>query len=173
MQVSYNGVSPAAAPMGVVFDQQFAPQGFLGGALGSALGGLGGGALGRALGNQNLGRQIGSVAGGVLGGLLPFEAGPQAFPGTYYVPQTACAAGLRAAGLHRRCARRDRCAAWRRDRRPLRQRRPWSDDRRHGGRACPALPAVRGGAGVRAAGLSRRRASSAMRSARSVRRLAA
>jgi hypothetical protein len=75
--------------MGVVVDQNFAPQGIIGGALGSALGGLGGGALGRAFGNQNLGRQIGSVAGGVLGGFLPFEAGPQAYAGTYYVPQTA------------------------------------------------------------------------------------
>jgi hypothetical protein len=89
MQVAYNGATPSVAPMGMVVDQMFAPQGFIGGALGSALGGLGGGALGRALGNQNLGRQIGSVAGGVLGGLLPFEAGPQAYAGTYYVPQTA------------------------------------------------------------------------------------
>ena len=90
MQVAYNGIAPSIAPMGMVADQMFAPQGFIGGALGSALGGLGGGALGRALGNQNLGRQIGSVAGGVLGGLLPFEAGPQqAYAGTYYVPQTA------------------------------------------------------------------------------------
>jgi hypothetical protein len=75
--------------MGMAMDQTFAPQGFLGGALGSALGGLGGGALGRAFGNQNLGRQIGNIAGGVLGGLLPFDAGPQAYAGTYYVPQTA------------------------------------------------------------------------------------
>ncbi|MBG0799179.1 hypothetical protein IYX23_16035 [Methylocystis sp. L43] len=89
MQVAYNGATPSVAPMGMVVDQMFAPQGIIGGALGSALGGLGGGALGRAFGNQNLGRQIGSVAGGVLGGLLPFEAGPQAYAGTYYVPQTA------------------------------------------------------------------------------------
>ncbi|CCJ07377.1 Hypothetical protein BN69_1926 [Methylocystis sp. SC2] len=89
MQMAYNGATPSVAPMGMVADQMFAPQGFIGGALGSALGGLGGGALGRALGNQNLGRQIGSVAGGVLGGLLPFDAGPQAYAGTYYVPQTA------------------------------------------------------------------------------------
>ncbi|MBG0793449.1 hypothetical protein IYY11_08645, partial [Methylocystis sp. H62] len=89
MQVAYNGATPSVAPMGVTMDQMFAPQGFLGGALGSALGGLGGGAIGRAFGNQNLGRQIGNVAGGVLGGLLPFDAGPQAYAGTYYVPQTA------------------------------------------------------------------------------------
>jgi len=89
MQVAYNGATPSAAPMGMNVDQMFAPQGVIGGALGSALGGFGGGALGRALGNQNLGRQIGSIAGGVLGGLLPFEAGPQAYAGTYYVPQTA------------------------------------------------------------------------------------
>ncbi len=90
MQVAYNGTAPSVAPMGMVADQMFAPQGFIGGALGSALGGLGGGALGRALGNQNLGRQIGNIAGGVLGGLLPFDAGPQqAYAGTYYVPQTA------------------------------------------------------------------------------------
>ncbi|MGE0196522.1 MAG: hypothetical protein AB7P48_12970, partial [Methylocystis sp.] len=89
MQVAYNGATPSVAPMGMVVDQMFAPQGFIGGALGSALGGLGGGAVGRALGNQNLGRQIGSVAGGVLGGLLPFEAGPQPYAGAYYVPQTA------------------------------------------------------------------------------------
>jgi len=89
MQVAFNGATPTVAPMGVVVDQNFAPQGIIGGALGSALGGLGGGALGRAFGNQNLGRQIGSVAGGVLGGFLPFEAGPQAYAGTYYVPQTA------------------------------------------------------------------------------------
>jgi hypothetical protein len=89
MQMAYNGATPSVAPMGVTMDQMFAPQGFIGGALGSALGGLGGGAIGRAFGNQNLGRQIGNVAGGVLGGLLPFEAGPQAYAGTYYVPQTA------------------------------------------------------------------------------------
>ncbi|MEF3366748.1 hypothetical protein V3H18_09405 [Methylocystis sp. 9N] len=90
MQVAYNGITPSAAPVGIVVDPQFGPQGFFGGALGSALGGLGGGALGRALGNQNLGRQIGSVAGGVLGGLLPFEAGPQQ-PVYYapYAPQSA------------------------------------------------------------------------------------
>ncbi|MDP3553229.1 hypothetical protein [Methylocystis sp.] len=87
--MAYNGATPSVAPMGVTMDQMFAPQGFIGGALGSALGGLGGGAIGRAFGNQNLGRQIGNVAGGVLGGLLPFEAGPQAYAGTYYVPQTA------------------------------------------------------------------------------------
>ncbi|TXT45706.1 MAG: hypothetical protein FD139_1314, partial [Methylocystaceae bacterium] len=89
MQMAYNGATPSVAPMGVTMDQMFAPQGFIGGALGSALGGLGGGAIGRAFGNQNLGRQIGNVAGGVLGGLLPFEAGPQAYAGTYYVAQTA------------------------------------------------------------------------------------
>ncbi len=60
IQVAYNEMTPAAAPMGIVVDQQLAPQG-----------------------------QIGSVAGGVLGGLLPFEAGPQAYPGTYWLPQTA------------------------------------------------------------------------------------
>jgi hypothetical protein len=89
MQVAYNGATPSVAPMGVTMDQMFAPQGVIGGALGSALGGLGGGAIGRAFGNQNLGRQIGNIAGGVLGGLLPFDAGPQAYAGTYYVPQSA------------------------------------------------------------------------------------
>ncbi len=57
-------------------DQQFAPQGFLGGMFGAPLGGLLGRGIGGLLGNSQLGNQIGQIAGGIGGSLLPFGADP-------------------------------------------------------------------------------------------------
>ncbi len=57
-------------------EQQFAPQGFLGGILGAPLGGLIGRGIGGLLGNSQLGGQIGQFAGGIGGSLLPFGADP-------------------------------------------------------------------------------------------------
>lgn len=57
-------------------EQQFAPQGFLGGMFGAPLGGMIGRGIGGLLGNANLGGQIGQVAGGLGGSMLPFGADP-------------------------------------------------------------------------------------------------
>jgi hypothetical protein len=57
-------------------EQQFAPQGFLGGMFGAPLGGLIGRGIGGLFGNQHLGGQIGQFAGGIGGSLLPFGADP-------------------------------------------------------------------------------------------------
>lgn len=57
-------------------EQQYAPQGFLGGMFGAPLGGMIGRGIGGLLGNANLGGQIGQVAGGLGGSMLPFGADP-------------------------------------------------------------------------------------------------
>ena len=56
--------------------QQYAPQGFLGGLLGAPLGGLIGRGIGGIFHNPGLGSQIGQFAGGIGGSLLPFGADP-------------------------------------------------------------------------------------------------
>ena len=57
-------------------EQQYAPQGFLGGLLGAPLGGLIGKGIGGLFGNAQMGNKIGQWAGGVGGALLPFGADP-------------------------------------------------------------------------------------------------
>jgi hypothetical protein len=57
-------------------EQQFAPQGFLGGLFGAPLGGLIGRGVGGLFGNPHLGNQIGQFAGGIGGALLPLGVDP-------------------------------------------------------------------------------------------------
>lgn len=61
---------------GIGTEQQFAPQGVLGGLFGGPLGGLIGRGIGGLFGNAQLGGQIGQTAGSIGGSLLPFGADP-------------------------------------------------------------------------------------------------